>query len=435
MAQISYFNCRALLITEKPTQYRTDFDYFLPTGQIACYYSGRFKERQGEYSMLPTKFDEMNKVLILSFAVFAMFFGSGNLVFPLAIGLENSSIYPFAFAGLFTTGILLPFMGYVCIVVNGSHSLPWFQKLGKYQGLSIFLLVAGLIGPFAVVPRCITVSHAAIEVLMPMNLILFSIGASFAIWLILYTETNIIDIIGKYLTPMLLLIVGAFIVLGIVMPGELTPVKNTPTQGFVGGLLQGYNTMDIFAAFAFSGLILNDSKIFLKTEDTSIIRKYTIYSGILGLMFLGLVYYGLGEVAARNTAMLKGQAPETFFMVLSEAIFGIYATYAVAISVSLACFTTALSLVRFFADALVRISNGKLTFKNSVTVSVIVSCVFACIGFSGIQALLVPIIQFVLPSLIVFAFFSLIRDLIGKDFVKAGFFSALAITAIYNLAG
>ena len=54
---------------------------------------------------------KLNTIITVGFALFAMFFGAGNLILPPFIGLETGSEWLTALAGFFITAIIAPFLG------------------------------------------------------------------------------------------------------------------------------------------------------------------------------------------------------------------------------------------------------------------------------------------------------------------------------------
>ncbi len=55
--------------------------------------------------------------IIIGFALFSMFFGSGNLIFPLFLGQIAEGQWIFASLGFFVTAVLLPLLGILAMVV------------------------------------------------------------------------------------------------------------------------------------------------------------------------------------------------------------------------------------------------------------------------------------------------------------------------------
>ena len=74
----------------------------------------------------------MNKKKFLTltttgFALFAMFFGAGNLVIPPYIGLKMGAASGSAFVGFFLSGIFIPFLAVLMVSSVGTT----FSDLGK----------------------------------------------------------------------------------------------------------------------------------------------------------------------------------------------------------------------------------------------------------------------------------------------------------------
>lgn len=107
------------------------------------------------------------QTFIYGFAIFSMFFGSGNLVFPLQIGQNSGKQWIFGFLGLFITGILLPFLGLFVIKLHRGSYTAFFGEAGAFARFSLPLFTLSLLGSFGVVPRCITVAHGGIEYIFP----------------------------------------------------------------------------------------------------------------------------------------------------------------------------------------------------------------------------------------------------------------------------
>jgi LIVCS family branched-chain amino acid:cation transporter len=99
-------------------------------------------------------------------AMFAMFFGSGNLVFPLNLGVISGEDYIVSVLGFMLTGVFMPFVGLLSVMLyNGSRS-KFFGLLGKKILLLITMAILLLLGPFGVIPRCVVVAYGAMAALI-----------------------------------------------------------------------------------------------------------------------------------------------------------------------------------------------------------------------------------------------------------------------------
>jgi LIVCS family branched-chain amino acid:cation transporter len=113
--------------------------------------------------------------LTIGLAMFAMFFGYGNLVFPIKIGMHVADKYALASMGLIITGVIVPILGLLSMVVYQGDRVKYFGLLGKWAPFTLTLLMLSLLGPFGVVPRCIIVAYGGISLLWPsLSLIIFS---------------------------------------------------------------------------------------------------------------------------------------------------------------------------------------------------------------------------------------------------------------------
>ena len=111
----------------------------------------------------------MNKKLVIlstGFALFSMFFGSGNLVFPILVGKESGSHFLFASLGILLTGAVVPFLGAFGIMLYDGKFEKFFAPIGKVGTFLFTVIALCLLGPFAVVPRCMTVAHGALHTLI-----------------------------------------------------------------------------------------------------------------------------------------------------------------------------------------------------------------------------------------------------------------------------
>ncbi|NGX53860.1 MAG: Branched-chain amino acid transport system 2 carrier protein [Chlamydiae bacterium] len=187
-------------------------------------------------------------------AMFAMFFGAGNIVFPIALGQYTQDKNLYGMLGMVITAVLVPLMGLLAMMLYEGNYNAFFRRIGKLPGFTVVLLILGLIGPFAGIPRCITISYSTLtafglEGLSWMNLGSFSVISCVVIFLFAYRPNKILTLLGLVLTPILLLSLAVIVIKGaLTMPAAMSSL-NTRWETFSYGLLGGYNTMDLLAAF------------------------------------------------------------------------------------------------------------------------------------------------------------------------------------------
>ena len=196
------------------------------------------------------------EILITGFAVFAMFFGAGNSVFPLEIGRTAGISNFYAISGFLLTAVGMPFIGLASMILFKGDYREFFYRIGKVPGFAAVVLIICIIGPFNAMPRCITLSHAAVKAYVPgLSLLLFSILSAAIIFIFSVKENKILDILGYVLSPVLLISLGIIIVKSLFF-GSSAVVNYTSSKDlFVGGLMKGYLTMDLLAAVFFSFIV------------------------------------------------------------------------------------------------------------------------------------------------------------------------------------
>ena len=59
-------------------------------------------------------------IFVLGFAMFAIFFGAGNLIFPPSIGISTGEDVVWGIAGMTLTGIIFPMLAMYAVVNMGT---------------------------------------------------------------------------------------------------------------------------------------------------------------------------------------------------------------------------------------------------------------------------------------------------------------------------
>ncbi|HEX2579020.1 MAG TPA: branched-chain amino acid transport system II carrier protein [Rhabdochlamydiaceae bacterium] len=331
-------------------------------------------------------------VISTSFALFSMFFGSGNLVFPITVGKFSEGNYFLAALGILLTGVLVPFLGLFGMFLHQGSIPNFFRFLGKTGTFLFAFLALALLGPFGVVARCLTVAHGAIQLLIPSaSLMITSIVLSVAIYLFTVNKFKIISVLGVWLTPILLLAIGVIAFFGL-RGGIAESAASHGWEVFKNGFFQGYQTMDLLAAFFFSTFVIKqlkgDVKIFLKSSAIAAVILAAVY---LALVVLGWAYAPLlGEVL-----------PQEMLGRIAIAALGPFAAPCVCIAVLLACLTTAITLAILFSDFLrTEILRDKISYKSSLILTLVIGILVSTLEFSGIAKFLGPLLEMVYPALI-----------------------------------
>jgi LIVCS family branched-chain amino acid:cation transporter len=363
-----------------------------------------------------------NKTLIIStgLAMFSMFFGSGNLVFPLVVGQTSEGHFGFAAFGILLTGVLVPFLGILAMLLFNGSSKDFFGRLGKPAIFWFPLIALSLMGPFGVLARCITVAHGSFRLLLPdTSLWLFSLISCAVIFLLTIRKNRIVPLLGTFLTPILLLSLAAIAVFGLISADLPTPSPNGTWNSFKNGIFQGYQTMDLLAAFFFSAFVIKHLKDHQKTDDASKSLPIFLKASLIGAGLLSVIYVVLVLLGAIYAPELANIPPQEMLGFVAEAALGPWAAPVVCCAVILACLTTAIVLTSLFADFL-RKEVTKNKINNSVALSTTLAITFfiSTLEFSGIARFLGPILEAIYPALIVLTVLSIFHKLWGWSTVR-----------------
>ncbi|MGY3805070.1 branched-chain amino acid transport system II carrier protein [Pigmentibacter ruber] len=356
------------------------------------------------------------KVFIAGFAAFAMFFGSGNLVFPLKMGSDTQSNWIFSAVGLSITGVVVPLLGLVALTFLKGSQDAFFRWFGKKGALILPFLILLLIGPFGVVPRCITVGYGAWQSFAPSTpLWLFALSCIGVILLATISDRKIVDIIGKYFTPFklgaLALVIGGSLYFAVTSTDVLiTTSQTTPLNAFKAGFFEGYNTMDLMAAIFFGVSLV----YYFKPENSDKIPyKSTLLAMSLGMFLLMLVYIALVYLGAAYSSQVSHLPGPQILPNIARIALGEASDYLISFTLVVSCLTTAVALTSVSVDFLknkIKPLNGRRT--TTLLICLAVTYVIALTDFTGIMAFMAPILEFFYPVIIVLAIVNIIVSLV-----------------------
>ncbi|ARI79219.1 branched-chain amino acid transport system II carrier protein [Halobacillus mangrovi] len=341
--------------------------------------------------------------------LFGLFFGAGNLIFPIQLGqLAGTSFWP-ALIGFLVTAIGLPLMGILAIGLSGSQGLhDLASRVHPLFGTTFAIILYLTIGPFFAIPRTATVPYVVgFEPFIQSDhsslwLALFSLLFFALVFYFSLNSAKVMDIIGKYLTPSFLLFLSILIITAIVKPmgsfGE--PAGDYGTLPFMTGFKEGYNTMDALGALAFGIVVIHAIKR-MGITDKKAIAETTWKSGLfaMGLMTLiyGLItYMGASSISVVGTLENGGLT----FAAVSQHYFGAFGSILLAIIIVLACLKTSIGLIIACSEFFNTIY-PKISYKTFVLILTLTSFIVANFGLTNIIQYAVPVLMFLYPLAIV----------------------------------
>lgn len=374
-------------------------------------------------------------ILTAGFAMFSMFFGSGNLVFPLLIGTQTLDTSTFSTLGLILTAVIVPFLGLFGMILYNGNTRDYFDKLGRIPAFFLILMMLSLMGPFGVVPRCITVAYGGLNVLYPdLPFDWFSAGFCTLITILIWKSNRVVDVIGLLLTPFKLGGLLLLMIVGLYYAPEIQQTTLSNSEGFFTGLHLGYQTMDLMAAFFFSATTVAYLRQNLKPgDDGQTLFKISLQSLIIGALLLALAYIGFVKLGAHYAAQLIGVKPESLLVVIAEKTMGLYALPIVGYTMAIACLATAVILTILFVDFLFsEILKGKINEKICIFITIGITYAMSLLGFSKICSVLGQVLEIAYPALIGLALGNILSKFSKFDLARVGFWSILGLNMAYH---
>lgn len=377
--------------------------------------------------------------LVIGFALFAMFFGAGNLIFPPLLGVVSGTKWFTSFAAFLFADGGLALLGVIALTRTDGDMEALFTRAGRFIGVLIGSLMILCIGPFLAIPRtAATTYEIGIKPTIGTGLspIIFAI-IFFAIVLVLTIKpSKVVDIVGAFLTPALLICLAVLIIKGVVSPlGQ--PLERTLVDNLaVNGINEGYQTMDAMASCIFAGIVISSIRQKGYTER-SVMVKATIVAGIVAVIGMAFVYGGLTYLGATVSPIYDNTVERTALIVsITEGILGGTGKVILAIIVALACLTTAIGLSSSCGNYFSQLTKGKLKYEAIVVAVCVFSAVVSNFGVDKIVELAVPVLGMIYPAVVAYIFLGILNDKIKNDNVfKCAIWVAVILGVLHTLPG
>lgn len=371
-------------------------------------------------------------------AMFSMFFGAGNIVFPLALGQFTQDKNIFGVSGLIITAVIVPLLGLLAMLLYNGDYIAFFKRIGSIPGFLVALLILGLIGPFGGIPRCITISYSTLTAFGfdGFPLAGFSFLSALIIFLFTFRSNKILTLLGYLLTPLLLLSLALIVGIGFFQMPDRAPSSHTSWRAFSQGILDGYNTMDLLASFFFSSVVLlclrrgHVAKEVPLRENRRLLG-IAFAGSLIAAVLLAAVYLAFSFLAAGYSSFLTEMPNHQLLGALAYKILGPYAGMVASAAVLFACLTTEIALTVVFAEFLHEtIFKEKVSYTFSLLLTLSVAFLISTLRFEGISAFLAPVLQNFYPALIVLSLLNVMHKIYGFQPVKSIFYGTVILTAL-----
>ena len=378
--------------------------------------------------------------------LFGMFFGAGNIIFPVYLGqLAGRNVWP-AIIGFCITGVGFPLLAVAALGISKSNGLLDLSgRVGRKYGMFFTCLLYLTIGPFFAIPRCASTSFTVgIEALLPQGmspripLAVFSLIFFAAVLWFSLRPSGILTWIGKFLNPVFLVFLGILLVTALVLPmghvKDVVPAENYTSGAFFNGFLEGYNTMDALAGLAFGIVVVNVIKN-LGVKEPDSIAKNTVKSGIFSCLAMAVIYVALTVVGTQSRGVYEmGANGGEVLANVAMHYFKIAGLVILSLMITFACLKTAVGLVTSCAETFEDMFKKGPKYKFYAVLFCIISFIFANFGLSAIIAYAIPVLMFLYPLAITLILLSLFGKFFGYD--KKVFVSVTALTlaaAVFDL--
>lgn len=350
--------------------------------------------------------------LAAGLAIFAMFFGAGNIIFPLALGQIALDKTPWGLSGLLLTAVAMPFIGLLAMFRYKGKIRLFFSRLGEIPGLIIASLIIFLLGPLGAAPRCLALAHSTLALSFPrIPLILFAAIACLFVFFFTCRENRLLKLLGYILSPLKITLLVLVIIKGFLEAPEVTLLSTnlSHTSHFWNGLTEGYKTMDLLAAFFFAPIVISSIGSSGKDEN---LNRFVLIASAIGAFLLATVYVGFCYLAYFYAPLLEGIPNEQLLGAIAIKVLGAHAGLIVSLTVTFACLTTAIALIAAFASFMEKeLLKGRFGYIPILIGSLLMTFAVTTLEFQGIAHFLNPILEICYPALILLTFYNLLMPL------------------------
>lgn len=368
---------------------------------------------------MTTKKLTLRQKILVAGTLFGMFFGAGNLIFPVHLGqMAGQNALP-AIIGFIITAVGIPILGVAAIGITHSDGLQTLSgKVGKGYGIFFTCLLYLTIGPLFAIPRCATVSFTTgITPLLgadsPERLYLLLFSAVFFAFVLFFSlrPGKITVWIGKIINPLFLFFFAVLMLAALLAPGAavsaVEPVEAYRSDAFFPALIEGYGTMDAIAGLAF-GIVVIDVIRRMGVDNDDTIAEDVLSSGLFTGALMALIYVVSIVVGAQSRGLfeLSENGGIALTQIAGHYLGGV-GLFILAFTITFACLKTSIGLVTACAETFSKMTNGKISYRSWAILFTVFSFAVSNIGLSAIIEYSIPMLMLIYPpaiALILLAF-------------------------------
>ena len=376
---------------------------------------------------MTTKKLTLRQKILVAGTLFGMFFGAGNLIFPVHLGqMAGQNALP-AIIGFIITAVGIPILGVAAIGVTHSDGLQTLSgKVGKGYGIFFTCLLYLTIGPLFAIPRCATVSFTTgITPLLgadsPERLYLLLFSAVFFAFVLFFSlrPGKITVWIGKIINPLFLFFFAVLMLAALLAPGAavsaVEPVEAYRSDAFFPALIEGYGTMDAIAGLAF-GIVVIDVIRRMGVDNDDTIAEDVLSSGLLTGALMALIYVVSIVVGAQSRGLfeLSENGGIALTQIAGHYLGGV-GLFILAFTITFACLKTSIGLVTACAETFSKMTNGKISYRSWAILFTVFSFAVSNIGLSAIIEYSIPMLMLIYPPAIVLILLAFLGKFFAHD--------------------
>jgi LIVCS family branched-chain amino acid:cation transporter len=378
-------------------------------------------------------------IVFMSFMLFSMLFGAGNLIFPAYLGQAAGENVWQAVIGFIISDAGLSVLAFIAIAKSGTfdHLVnrvhPTFALLFP---MSIYLSI----GPGLAIPRAGSLAYEmGVKPFLPNTIASSPIGLfvytvvffSIVFWFA-KSPNKLVERFGKILTPSLLILIlivfikAVFTDLPSFKEASLSYKDNPISQGF----LDGYQTMDAICALIYGIVFINIFRSKKVTDQSLQVKYLAIFGVICGLILTGcyLIISYLGASAAVPGEVEHGA------IVLSTVLhqlFGQSGTIVLGLIFTVACLSVCIGLITSCAEYFATVF-PKLSYIKWAILLCLVSGFVANLGLFQILKVSVPVLSLVYPMAIALIVLGLLHERLPFK-QRPVYFMTISLVGLFTL--
>ena len=381
----------------------------------------------------------MNKtkeIWIAGFALFSLFFGAGNLLLPPLLGYNAGNNWFWVTLGFIIAAVVIPILGIFAHAKLQGTMYDFGKKVSPAFSF-LYCIIVYIISIAIPSPRTASATHEiAIHPFFGTGPLLTSCVYFALVLVFVLNRSRILNLIGKYLTPLIVIILVLVIGIGLFSSDMIMNPSAFKTP-VVDGLLEGYQTFDAIGAVVVGGVVIISLNLKGHTSFSTkkeLIRKAGLIAGIgLFIIYTGLIavgaFYG-SEIFVDGT-LSNDMQRANLLRGISIATLGNIGNAFLSTLIALACFTTAVGIITGVSDYF------KGLFKDSQKVYIITAVIGCLVGilvgqmnFHSIIVIALPVLMFIYPITIVMILLHIMPEEIAS---KTVFRAVVLVTFIFSI--